>query len=142
MTPSEVHSGNEATATIRDVIHRARQAIGSGARLAARLRELGIGPDEGYSESAVSNWVQGRTMPPADVLLAAAGIAGISLGHQGHDSGAPEEATTDWRAIVEHLQAEVDELRTDVIHLYGQLGMNRPQVAQQPQTTQRKAQTR
>jgi transcriptional regulator with XRE-family HTH domain len=65
---------------IREVLEQARAHLGGNAALARALREAGVGPDSGtYSESAVSNWVKGRTMPPSDVILAVAMIAGQSL---------------------------------------------------------------
>ncbi len=51
-----------------------------GAPLALALRSANVGPESGtYSESAVSNWIKGRARPPADVVLAAASLYGISL---------------------------------------------------------------
>jgi transcriptional regulator with XRE-family HTH domain len=65
---------------VRDVLDQARRAAGGGAPLALALRSANVGPESGtYSESAVSNWIKGRARPPADVLLAAASLYGISL---------------------------------------------------------------
>ncbi|MDQ6899549.1 MAG: hypothetical protein M3072_08585 [Candidatus Dormibacteraeota bacterium] len=49
--------------------------------MAIRLEELGVRGEGGarYSESAISNWIKGRAMPPAHVLLAAARLADISV---------------------------------------------------------------
>jgi hypothetical protein len=67
-------------AAIQSLLVRARRAAGGGAALAAALHAVGIGPESGtYSESAVSNWIKGRTCPPADVLVGAATIFGLSL---------------------------------------------------------------
>lgn len=89
-------------AVVRDVLDQARRAAGGGAPLAAALRAADVGPEAGtYSESAVSNWIKGRARPPADVVLAAASLYGLSL-----DSRlglAPQPATD--------APAEVDELR-------------------------------
>jgi hypothetical protein len=81
------------------------------------LEELGIGPPDTnrYSESAVSNWIRGRTMPPADVLVAASSIAGYPLERPltgGETSG--------------RLQDQIDALKAAVIDLYGRLGYARP----------------
>lgn len=65
---------------VREVLEEARKASGGGAAFADTLHRAGVGPESGaYSESAVSNWVKGRTRPPGDVVLAAAALTGISL---------------------------------------------------------------
>ncbi len=64
---------------VQEVLDEARRSAGSGPALAERLEAEGVGSDGRYSESAISNWIKGRTMPPADVLLAAAALGGISL---------------------------------------------------------------
>ena len=67
-------------AVVRGVLDEARRAAGGGSGLAAALRDAGVGPESGaYSESAVSNWIKGRTRPPADVVLASASLYGLSL---------------------------------------------------------------
>ncbi|WP_309063299.1 DUF5919 domain-containing protein [Streptomyces sp.] len=67
-------------AVVREVLDQARRAAGGGAPLAAALRAADVGPESGvYSESAVSNWIKGRARPPADVVLAAASLYGLSL---------------------------------------------------------------
>jgi len=135
MTSAESPDSDTAS-LIREVMYRARQAMGSGTKLAARFKELGIGPDDGYSESAISNWINGRAMPPADVLLTAAALARMSLGTNA-DATAPASAAEEWRVTVEQLQGQVDALRTDVLHLYGQLGIPRPHGEQR--ATQRRS---
>ncbi|MEZ5411214.1 MAG: helix-turn-helix transcriptional regulator [Acidimicrobiales bacterium] len=139
MTPHEAPDGIEIPAVIREVMHQARQATGSGTKFAARLKEFGIGPEDGYSESAISNWINGRAMPPADVLLAAAAIAGIPLGPDMGETRSPTEVEQEWRAVIALVQDQVDELRTEVIHLYGQMGIPRPQ-REKPPSQQRRAQ--
>jgi transcriptional regulator with XRE-family HTH domain len=90
-------------AVVREVLDQARRAAGGGAPLATALRASDVGPDSGtYSESAVSNWIKGRARPPADVVLAAASLYGLSL-----DSRlglAPQATTTE--------PNDVEELRT------------------------------
>ena len=72
MTPWEL--------TARELLEEARRAAGGGSALAAALKDAGVSPDSGaYSESAVSNWIKGRTRPHADVLLAACSLYGLSL---------------------------------------------------------------
>jgi transcriptional regulator with XRE-family HTH domain len=104
--------------TVREILEEARRVAGSGTRLAAQLEALGIGPPDTnrYSESAISNWIRGRTMPPADVLVAASQIAGHPFGRAA-DTG---------HAGMADLQAQVDALRAAVIDLYGRLGYQMP----------------
>ena len=67
-------------AVARHVLDQARRSAGGGVALAAALKAANVGPDSGaYSASAVSNWIKGRTRPPADVVLAAATLYGLSL---------------------------------------------------------------
>jgi transcriptional regulator with XRE-family HTH domain len=113
--------------TVREILEEARRVAGSGPRLAARLEELGVGPPDTnrYSESAISNWIRGRTMPPADVLVAATIIAGQPL------AGPLSLAeSTDALRVLEQgaakLQYEIDALRAAVIDLYGRLGYPMP----------------
>jgi hypothetical protein len=123
MTPAPGPAGessdsvSSAAATVREILEEARRVTGSGARLAARLEELGIGPPDTnrYSESAVSNWIRGRTMPPADVLVAASSIAGYPL-----ERPAVGGQSTD------RLQDQIDALQAAVIDLYGRLGYAQP----------------
>jgi len=109
--------------TVREILEEARRVAGSGSRLAARLEELGIGPPDTnrYSESAISNWIRGRTMPPADVLVAATVIAGQPLTR----ALAVTEPSQSARDLA-HLQYQVDALRAAVIDLYGRLGYPMP----------------
>jgi transcriptional regulator with XRE-family HTH domain len=127
-TPPPASTASPAT-TVRDVLETARRVAGSGPLLAARLEELGVGPPDTkrYSESAVSNWIRGRTMPPADVLVAAASIAGLSLDRRllSRSDNHPS-APNDLSEAVTRLQGEVDALRADLIELYGRLGYAMP----------------
>jgi hypothetical protein len=123
-TAADAHSDGGATpaTTVREILEEARRIAGSGQRLAARLEELGIGPPDTnrYSESAVSNWIRGRTMPPADVLVAASLIAGHPLTRPG---STPEAAVVLHRLEdLDRLQQQVDALRAAIIDLYGRLG--------------------
>jgi hypothetical protein len=100
----------EWDAAAREVLERARRAAGGGSALAAALKAAGVGPESGaYSESAVSNWIKGRTRPAADVVLAAAALHGISLdsalGVSGSEAGAPESRRPD---------SDVQDLRVTV----------------------------
>jgi hypothetical protein len=114
-------------ATVREILEDARRVAGSGSRLAARLEELGIGPPETnrYSESAISNWIRGRTMPPADVLVAATVIAGQPL-TRALALAEPSGAVQDLETTTAELQSQMDALRAAVIELYGRLGYSMP----------------
>jgi hypothetical protein len=114
-------------ATVREILDDARRVAGSGSRLAARLEELGIGPPDTnrYSESAISNWIRGRTMPPADVLVAATVIAGHPLSRS-LSVAEPSGAIRNLEAGAAKLQYQVDALRAAVIDLYGRLGFAMP----------------
>ena len=71
-------------------------------------------PESGtYSESAVSNWIKARARPPADVVLAAASLYGISLDSRlGVESPAVTtgpEGIDELRGAVHRLEALVHE---------------------------------
>ncbi len=100
---------------------QARQAAGSGTKFAARLKEFRVGPDDGYSESAISNWINGRVMPPADVLLAAAVIAGIPFASGEDEPQTRAQIEQEWRTLIRLLQSQVDELRVEVRNLSGRI---------------------
>jgi hypothetical protein len=110
MTDASAATGAESSPAeiVRELLEEARRVAGSGPRLAAQLEAMGIGPPDTnrYSESAISNWIRGRTMPPADVLVAASAIA-----------AQPDAA---------QLQEQIDALRAAVIDLYGRLGYAMP----------------
>ena len=116
----------DAATLVRDVLDEARRTVGSGPAFAERLRNEGVGPATGlYSQSAVSNWINGRTMPPADVLIAAARIAGIPLDARIHRE--PPPGSSDVRAPSEaKLQRQIDVLQAQMLEVYGRLGLPWP----------------
>ena len=126
-SPEAPAAATSPATTVREILEDARRVAGSGSRLAARLEELGIGPPDTnrYSESAISNWIRGRTMPPADVLVAATVIAGQPLTRA---LAVTESSGTvrDLEDSTAHLQYQVDALRAAVIDLYGRLGYPMP----------------
>lgn len=104
---------------MRNVLDGARRAAGGGAALAATLRQAGVGPDAGaYSESAVSNWIKGRTRPPADVVLAAASLYGLSLdrslGIKAEDPEGNGQAGDRPTGDLEQLRADLSTLEATV----------------------------
>ena len=107
-------------AVVSDVVAAARKKVGGSEALSVRLLELGVKSERGdrYSVSAVSNWVQGRTMPPADVFLAVADV-----GDQSIDSavGAVDQdlVVDELRSTVARLQAEMANLHTQLDIPYG-----------------------
>lgn len=114
---------------VQEVLDEARRSAGSGPALAERLEAAGVGPDGRYSESGISNWIKGRTMPPADVLLAAAVIGGISLDlklavtsvGEGGDSATGEPGPTVDEKIA-GIQRQINQLDALLEDLYGRTG--------------------
>jgi hypothetical protein len=120
MTDASAATGAESSPAeiVRELLEGARRVAGSGPRLAAQLEAMGIGPPDTnrYSESAISNWIRGRTMPPADVLVAASAIAGQPV-------RLPLAVA---QADAAQLQEQIDALRAAVIDLFGRLGYTMP----------------
>lgn len=118
---------------VREILDDARRHAGTGPLLAQRLEELGAGREQGrYSESAISNWVKGRAMPPADVLLAAAAAASISIDRKladataGRADEAAPQAPADLEAVVHDLRRQLGQVQAQVIDLYARLGFPVP----------------
>ncbi len=92
------------------MLDQARRAAGGGAPLALALRSANVGPESGtYSESAVSNWIKGRARPPADVVLAAASLYGLSLDSR---LGVETPGTTSDPEGIDELRGAVHRLET------------------------------
>lgn len=98
-----------------------RRAAGNGEALSQELEKLGVGGDRGgrYSMSAISNWVKGRTMPPADVLLAVALVSNQSL--DGLVPGRQGGVVTDGEDVTQ-LKSELARLQAEMMHLYSRVG--------------------
>ena len=127
------HGELDAAALVREIVEEARKTVGSGPRLAERLEDLGIGPETGrYSESAVSNWIKGRTMPPGDVVLAAAWLAGISIDSRLLATAEAANAAADWQEAVEELQVQIEALQAQIIEVCGRLGVPVPALGVPP----------
>jgi len=62
---------------VKEVMGRAYRHTGGHAALLLAIRPLIRKQD--HKENSASAWIKGRTVPPADVLLAAAKVAEISL---------------------------------------------------------------
>ncbi len=111
----------QGEAVTRQVLEEARRAAGGGAALATALQDANVGPDSGaYSVSAISNWIKGRTRPPADVLLTAAALYGISLDGPLGVAGTGRDLARDVARAqdgsdIEHLRAAVARLEALVI---------------------------
>ena len=111
-------------AVVREVLDQARKAAGGGAPLALALRSANVGPDSGtYSESAVSNWIKGRARPPADVVLAAASLYGISLDSR---LGLPSESDPQEATDLDQLRSAVSRLETLVHERLSPPGIEMP----------------
>jgi transcriptional regulator with XRE-family HTH domain len=109
---------------VSDVLAEARRHAGNGPLLAEELHRLGVGPDGRYSESAISNWIKGRAMPPADVLLAAATLGAISLDERlgaphSEADGTPVEAIAE---DVRRVSRQLAQMQARVMHLYSRIG--------------------
>jgi len=101
---------------VGELVDTARRSAGNGEALAQQLEQLGVsGERSRYSMSAISNWVKGRTMPPADVLLAVALVSGQSL-----DAKLNEQRGTNEE--VDDLKAELARLQAEMMHLYSKIG--------------------
>ena len=110
-------------AVVGELVDDARRAAGNGEALSQELENLGVTGERGsrYSMSAISNWVKGRTMPPADVVLAVALVSGQSLDGKllahGHHPPTGTESED-----VDNLKTEIARLRTEMMHLYKRVG--------------------
>jgi hypothetical protein len=89
---------------VGQLLEDARRRAGKGPALATRLEQLGVvGRGARYSESSISNWIRGRAMPPADVVLAAAKAVGISLDERvgiGHEPTDGERQLAEMRELL------------------------------------------
>lgn len=97
---------------VRGLLEEARRRAGGGSAVANALCDAGVGPEKGaYSESAVSNWIKGRTRPHADVVLAACSLFSLSidqaLGLQGEEEAQTGDATSSELA---RMKADIDRL--------------------------------
>ncbi|MEM9655862.1 MAG: hypothetical protein AAGA65_27500 [Actinomycetota bacterium] len=118
MSSTETHP--DWRAIVGKFIDEGRRTVGNGEALAQELEKLGVGGDKGrYSMSAISNWVKGRTMPPADVLLAVAMVSNQSLDGlvPGRTAGAAGEGED-----VGQLKTELARLQAEMMHLYSRVG--------------------
>ena len=114
---------------VSSVLAEARRYAGGAPGLSAALDRAGVSPDAGpYSESAISNWVKARTRPPANVLLAAASLADISLDQRiGVTSATAEQPdTAALRDELDELRRKHGRLETLVSDLYGRVGVSFP----------------
>jgi transcriptional regulator with XRE-family HTH domain len=68
---------SEMRRLVTRVMGEAKRHSGKTAAFLLEIRPLISKQD--YVENAVSAWLTGRTMPPAEVLLAAAKVSGVSL---------------------------------------------------------------
>lgn len=116
---------------VRDVLEEARKASGGGAAFADELHRAGVGPEAGaYSESAVSNWVKGRTRPHGDVVLAAAALTGISLDRRlGTDASHEARPVPESTDEIARLRVEFEQLEALVRNRFAGEGKTRQQTA-------------
>lgn len=107
---------------VQEVATRARDTAGSAPKLANELAQIGFSGEKGpYSESGISNWIQGRTTPPADVFLGLLHLAAIPLNETlGIKVGVE---------INEPLRHELDVVRSMVTNLYQHIGLEMPDMS-------------
>jgi transcriptional regulator with XRE-family HTH domain len=119
MSSTETHP--DWRAIVGKFVDDGRRTVGNGEALAQELEKLGVGGDKGgrYSMSAISNWVKGRTMPPADVLLAVAMVSNQSL--DGLVPGRAAGAAADGEDVGQ-LKTELARLQAEMMHLYSRVG--------------------
>jgi hypothetical protein len=114
----------------RELLEEARRRAGGGSALATALCEAGVGPESGaYSESAVSNWIKGRTKPHANVLLAACNLYSLSIDRRlaGEDSSLAREASQPAESELSRMRADIDRLAQLVTHGAADRGRARTQ---------------
>jgi transcriptional regulator with XRE-family HTH domain len=126
-------------ALVSEVLDEARRHAGNGPLLAEELQQLGVGPEGRYSESAISNWIKGRAMPPADVLLAAATLGGISIDAKLSGTPATDVAGSE---DVRRLSRELAQLQGVVMDLCARVGMEYPHLEVEDTPTTGTAQAR
>jgi transcriptional regulator with XRE-family HTH domain len=63
----------------REVMQRAYRAMGGHAQLLLAIKPHVRDSKREIKQNSASAWVTGRVVPPADVLLAAAKVAGVSI---------------------------------------------------------------
>jgi nucleotide-binding universal stress UspA family protein len=92
---------------ISAVVKDAKDAprFGTAQAITAALRKAGITGRGGgeYSDSTVSNWINSQAMPPSDVFLALAVMAGISV-----DEALRRQTLSERIAQIEAADAERD----------------------------------
>jgi hypothetical protein len=89
-------------------MQEAKERAGKAAVLVARMEPL---VNRRYDEDSVSAWIRGRTVPPADALLAAAKVTGISIDEfLGREGDRPESLS----ARIGHQAEAIEDLRREV----------------------------
>ncbi len=112
---------------VREVLMEARQHLGGGTALARALDESGVRADAGpYSVSAVSNWIKGRTRPPAEVVLAAAATADLSLDDRLRPPGRDHTGDARVREELDELRHDFGRLEMLLLELYNRTGQPYP----------------
>jgi transcriptional regulator with XRE-family HTH domain len=96
-------------------MQEAKARAGKASVLVARMEPL-VG--RRYDEDSVSAWIRGRTVPPADALLAAARVTGLSvdefLRQDGEGQQSLSERLVEQGELIDDLQARVERL-TDIL---------------------------
>jgi hypothetical protein len=94
-----------------EAMQEAKERAGKASVLVVRMEPL-VG--RRYDEDSVSAWIRGRTVPPADALLAAAKVTGISIDEYLQADGHAAEGLADrlghQAETIEDLRAQVEQL--------------------------------
>lgn len=102
-------------------MQEAKARAGKASVLVARMEPL-VG--RRYDEDSVSAWIRGRTVPPADALLAAAKVTGLSvddfLRQDGEHLQSLSDRLNDQSAMIGELREQVVRL-TDILEAVPEL---------------------
>jgi transcriptional regulator with XRE-family HTH domain len=79
-----------------------------------------------YDEDSVSAWINGRTVPPADALLAAAKAMNVSLDRELGLGEPPTDEIGQVVAEIASLRRELESVEDNLISLYSRVGHEYP----------------
>jgi myo-inositol catabolism protein IolC len=104
-----------------ELMVEAMQRVGKAEGLAIRMEAL---LDKRYGESAIYAYTNARSVPPGDVLLAAAAAAGVSVDERlgiGRQPDATERELAAQGQVLDQLRSQLEALRKQVADLQADL---------------------
>jgi transcriptional regulator with XRE-family HTH domain len=102
-------------------MQEAKSRAGKAGALALRM-EPHVG--RRYDEDSVSAWVRGQAVPPADALLAAAKVTGVSLdGFLGDEQTHRDAEVRELHQELSALRQEYDDFHAAVIEAFSHAGL-------------------